>query len=43
MKKVFVYFLFSVFFLSSPAFAAEDMEILKNELKKMSQTMEALQ
>ena len=43
MKKAFVYFLFSVFFLSSPAFAAEDMEILKNELKKMSQTMEALQ
>ena len=43
MKKTFLCFLFSVFFLSSPAFAAEDMEILKNELKKMSQTMEALQ
>jgi wobble nucleotide-excising tRNase len=43
MKKVYVYFLFSVFFLSSPAFAADDMEMLKNELKKMSQTMEALQ
>ncbi|WP_457551727.1 DUF3373 family protein [Desulfobacula sp.] len=43
MKKLFVYFLFSVFFLSSPAFATDDMESLKNELKKMSQTMEALQ
>ena len=43
MKKVFLYFLFSVFFLGSPVFASEDMEMLKNELKKMSSTMEALQ
>jgi Protein of unknown function (DUF3373) len=43
MKNVLVYFLFSVFFLSSPAFATDDMEMLKNELKKMSQTMEKLQ
>lgn len=43
MNKVWIFFIFSVFFLSSPAFASEDVELLKNELKKMSQTMEVLQ
>jgi len=43
MKKVFVYCLFSVFFLTLPAVASDDVELLKNELKKISQTMEMLQ
>lgn len=43
MKKAIACLIFSMFFLSSPAFAADDVEMLKNELKKMSQTMEVLQ
>jgi hypothetical protein len=43
MKKVLVCFILSLFFASSPAFASDDVEMLKNELKKMSMTMEALQ
>ncbi|WP_300463146.1 DUF3373 family protein [Desulfobacula sp.] len=43
MKKTIGYFIFSLLFLSSPVFASDDIEMLKNELMKMSQTMEALQ
>ena len=43
MKKVFVCFVFSVFLMSSAAAASDDVETLKNELSKMSQTMELLQ
>ena len=43
MKKIVACFIFSIFLISTSAFASEDVELLKNELKKMSQTMESLQ
>ena len=42
-KKVLVWFVFSLFFLSMPAFASDDVQMLKDQLEKMSQTMEMLQ
>ena len=42
-KKVLVWFVSSLFFLSMPAFASDDVQILKDQLEKMSQTMEMLQ
>lgn len=43
MKKLAACLIFSIFLLGSPAFASDDVDMLKEELKKMSQTMEALQ
>ncbi len=43
MKKGIVWLFSFIFFLSLPVFAADDVEMLKNELEKMSRTMEALQ
>ncbi len=42
-KKVLVWFVCSMFFVSIPAFASDDVQILKDQLEKMSQTMEMLQ
>ncbi|MCK5682984.1 DUF3373 family protein [bacterium] len=43
MKKLLVWFVFSMFFLSMPAFASDDVQMLKEQLEKMAQTMEMLQ
>ncbi len=43
MKKLFICFLFLIVSFSSPTFASDDVDALKNELKKMSHTMETLQ
>ncbi len=43
MKKICISFLFLMVFISSPVLAAGDVDMLKDELKKMSQAMEMLQ
>jgi len=43
MKKICVCFLLCLFFSGLPAFASDDIKMLKDQLEKMSQTMEMLQ
>ncbi len=43
MKKLIVWGLLLIFFSWSPAFASDDVKMLKNELEKMARTMKTLQ